>query len=351
MIYINARFLTQDLTGVQRFAESISIALSRIRSDIVFVSPDDIKRKDIAEKLNVVVTGRSKGHYWEQVELPRFLKSKGSPLLVNLGNTAPIIYANKISTLHDITYKKFPQSYSRRFRIVYDFLIPRVLKTSLALLTVSEFSKKEITDYYRYPLEKMHVIYNASSDIFRKNDIPSDDVFFLAVSSNNYHKNFHGLISAFEKTTSIPNVKLKIIGGSNSSFAASLTSSSSYTLGSERVEFLGRISDEELVKLYSSALAFIFPSLYEGFGIPPLEAQACGCPVVSSALASMPEVLQDSALFFNPADESKFTIALERIAQESDLRNELREKGYKNIERFSWDFSAEKLNSVIKSLE
>nr|WP_315291472.1 glycosyltransferase family 1 protein [Serratia proteamaculans] len=350
MIYINARFLTQDLTGVQRFAESVAIALTKIRSDLVFVSPDDIKRKDVADRLNVVVTGQRKGHYWEQVELPRYLKSNGTPLLVNLGNTAPVTYAKKISTLHDITYKKFPQSYSRKFRIVYDFLIPRVLNTSLALLTVSEFSKKEIANFYNYPLDRIQVIYNASSDIFKVNNTPSKELFFLAVSSNNHHKNFHGLISAYEKMSSVSNIKLKIIGGSNNSFSSSKVPSSG-VMGSDRIEFLGRVSDEELVKLYSSALAFVFPSLYEGFGIPPLEAQACGCPVVSSRLASMPEVLQDSALFFNPMDEIEFIRALERISQESQLRKDLRQKGYKNIERFSWDLSAGKLNEIIKSLE
>ncbi|CAI0857996.1 glycosyltransferase family 4 protein [Serratia quinivorans] len=350
MIYINARFLTQDLTGVQRFAESVAIALTKIRSDLVFVSPDDIKRKDVADRLNVVVTGQRKGHYWEQVELPRYLKSNGTPLLVNLGNTAPVTYAKKISTLHDITYKKFPQSYSRKFRIVYDLLIPRVINSSLALLTVSEFSKKEIADFYHYPLEKIQVIYNASSDIFKCNNNPIKELFFLAVSSNNYHKNFHGLISAYEKMNSVSNIKLKIIGGSNNSFSSSKAHSSG-VMGSDRIEFLGRVSDEELVKLYSSALAFVFPSLYEGFGIPPLEAQACGCPVVSSRLASMPEVLQDSALFFNPMDEIEFITALERISQESQLRKDLRQKGYENIKRFSWDLSAGKLNEIIKSLE
>ncbi|MBI6183617.1 glycosyltransferase family 4 protein [Serratia proteamaculans] len=349
MIYINARFLTQDLTGVQRFAESIATALTEIRSDLVFVSPDGIKRKDVADRLNVVVTGRNKGHFWEQIELPRYLKSQGSPLLINLGNTAPIMYAKKISTLHDITYKKFPQSYSMKFRMVYDLLIPRVLKTSLMLLTVSEFSKKEIADFYKYPIDKLHVIYNASSDFFKNRNVSCEELFILAVSSNNYHKNFHGLISAYEKMTSELNIKLKIIGGSNGSFSAS-GAASSEMLSSERIEFLGRVSDEELVKLYSSALAFVFPSLYEGFGIPPLEAQACGCPVLSSKLASMPEVLQESALFFDPMDENQFIKALERITQEKELRNELREKGYRNIERFSWELSAKKLNAIINSL-
>ncbi|WP_273865420.1 glycosyltransferase family 4 protein [Serratia ureilytica] len=348
MIYINARFLTQDLTGVQRFAESISISLSKIRNDLVFVSPDNIKRKDVAEQLNVKVVGNHTGHYWEQIELPGFLKSNDNPLLVNLGNTSPVRYNNKISTLHDITYKKYPKSYSLKFRLLYDIIIPRVLKTSSALITVSDFSKKEISNFYHYPEKDIHVIYNASSEVFKKTSAFDEQSFFMAVSSNNYHKNFHGLISAFEKISENANVKLKIIGGTNSSFATSNLSSD--LLKSGRIELLGRVSDDELVALYNSALAFIFPSFYEGFGIPPLEAQACACPVVSSNQASMPEVLQDSALFFDPWDEATFVQALDRIVQDQALRESLINKGSDNVKRFSWDISANKLNQLINSL-
>lgn len=348
MIYINARFLTQDLTGVQRFAESISISLSKIRNDLVFVSPDNIKRKDVAEQLNVKVVGNHTGHYWEQIELPGFLKSNDNPLLVNLGNTSPVRYNNKISTLHDITYKKYPKSYSLKFRLLYDIIIPKVLKTSSALITVSDFSKKEISSFYHYPEKDIHVIYNASSEVFKKTSAFDEQSFFMAVSSNNYHKNFHGLISAFEKISENSNVKLKIIGGTNSSFATSNLSSD--LLKSGRIELLGRVSDDELVALYNSALAFIFPSFYEGFGIPPLEAQACACPVVSSNQASMPEVLQDSALFFDPWDEATFVQALDRIVQDQALRESLINKGSDNVKRFSWDISANKLNQLINSL-
>ena len=95
--------------------------------------------------------------------------------------------------------------------------------------------------------------------------------------------------------------------------------------------FLGRVSDEELVKLYSNALAFIFPSFYEGFGIPPLEAQACGCPVASSNRASLPEVLSDSVLYFSPDNEVEIITTMELLIASQSIRNDLIERGYKNV--------------------
>ena len=115
------------------------------------------------------------------------------------------------------------------------------------------------------------------------------------------------------------------------------------------IKFLGRVSDDELIKYYSNAKGFVFPSLYEGFGIPVLEAQACGCPVISSNTSSLPEVLQDSALFSSPMDSDSFAENMAKIVSDNDLRNSLIEKGYQNMKRFSWEVSAKKIADLIDS--
>ncbi|MGE6472533.1 glycosyltransferase family 4 protein [Serratia proteamaculans] len=349
MIYVNARFLTQNLTGVQRFAEEISLELKKIRNDIVFLSPCDILRNDIASKLEVVKIGKRSGHYWEQVELPNYLRKNGSCLLINLGNTGPVFYKNQVVTHHDVTYKKFPQSYSLKFRLVYNVLVPLILRNSRSLITVSEFSKKEIIDEYNYDRKKISVIYNAASGFFNPSNEKNEaqNRFFLAVSSPNFHKNFHGLIRAFSNTDDINGFSLKIIGEKNKNFNGIDLEELSHN---NNIEFLGRVSDKELANLYSTAYAFIFPSFYEGFGIPPLEAQACGCPVLSSHAASMPEVLSDSALFFDPHSEKEIADTIRYIAHHPNERVEFIERGYKNIERFSWARSADKLSLLINDL-
>jgi glycosyltransferase involved in cell wall biosynthesis len=347
MIYVNARFLTQDLTGVQRFAQEISLALSKIRDDVVFLSPENIIHAEVASQLNVKIIGNKSGHLWEQLELPSFLRKQGSPLLINLCNTAPVFYSNKFVTHHDVIYKHYPQSYSAKFRFVYNNFVPLMLRSSKALLTVSEFSKKELHAAFNYPLNNIHVINNAVASQFQPESLePSEErPYLLAVSSPNYHKNFHGLVSAFTQMRNNQEVVLKIIGSANKNFAG--VNFSPDAMQADNIQFVGRVSDESLIELYSNARAFVFPSLYEGFGIPPLEAQACGCAVVSSNKASLPEVLADSVLYFDPENIPEMKHALELIVQDDALRQSLITKGFENVRRFDWMRSAENLNKII----
>lgn len=349
MLFVNARYLTQELTGVQRFAEQISLSLKDIRDDLIFLSPPGVLRKDIANKLQVKEIGSKSGHLWEQIDLPRYLKRNGSGLLLNLGSTAPIFYTNQIVTHHDVTYKRYPESFSKKFRIFYSVLIPMMLKNSRQLLTVSEFSKKEISEVYNHPNDKITIIYNAVSDDFkRKSGSQDNKPYFLAVSSPNFHKNFHGMLKAFKLLGDKYDISLKIIGKASANF--STQDFSSLAKDSDKVKFLGRVDDGEMIYLYQNALAFVFPSFYEGFGIPPLEAQSCGCPVLSSNMASMPEVLRDSAIYFDPYNEADIALAMERMILDNSLRTELVSKGYANVKRFSWNDSAAKVSQMVDEL-
>jgi len=147
MIAINARFLTQETRGVQRFAEQVCLELGAMRKDLTFVAPQDTPVNGSAERLQVRRIGRNRGHLWEQLDLPLWLASNGRPPLVSLCNTAPLIYSNQIATHHDITYVRHPESYSRTFRGLYKGLTPLLLKRIKALITVSDFSRKEIARY------------------------------------------------------------------------------------------------------------------------------------------------------------------------------------------------------------
>ena len=352
MIYVNGRFLTQEITGVQRFAEEITVHLQKIRQDITILCPPNVCKSRISNLNNIKIVGKNTGHVWEQYDLPGYLKNTDDSLLINLSNTAPVFYKNKIVTHHDITYKRYPNSYSFKFRAAYNFLIPLILKSSKALITVSEFSKNEICSEYNYDVKKTHVVYNStSSEFYPKGKRKNSDLYILAVSSSNFHKNFHGLINAFKNMSDRKGVKLKIIGGWNKSFNNPELGSIINNVNSEEINFLGRVSDEELIDLYSNALAFVFPSFYEGFGIPPLEAQACGCPVASSNRASLPEVLSDSVLYFSPDSEKEIITAMELLIRSDEKREELINRGFINVKRFSWANSADKLNDVIREIE
>ncbi|MBR3071706.1 glycosyltransferase family 1 protein [Fibrobacter sp.] len=355
MIAVNARFLTQPITGVQRFALEISRGLQLLcnKNEIKFFAPHNILQEAEANEFDVEIIGSHTGHLWEQFDLPQHLKKKGSPLLLNFCNTAPVFYSNKISTLHDITYIRFPKTYSIAFRLFYQAIIPRVLKSSKHVFTVSEFSKKEICNYYHLLDEKITVVHNAVNDSFhpQSNEKLTKENYLLAVSSVKESKNFEMIVKAFEGVSKeMGNLKLFIVGDLKS---GSFSSINLDTLTSNpKIKLLGRVSDAELVELYSNAIAFLFPSLYEGFGIPVLEAQACHCPVIASNAASMPEVLANSADLVHPHNIDDWIQAIYNLVKNTEHRNQLIESGIRNISRFSWNQSANKVfNNIIEGMQ
>lgn len=348
MIVVNARFLTQPITGVQRYGIEISLQLKKLDPNIVFVSPKNIIHHDIAKSLSAIPLGTLKGHAWEQVDLPLFLKKNNNPLLVNLANTAPIRYKNKVSTIHDIAFEKFPQNFSWKFRKFYSFLVPKIIKSSRKIFTVSEFSKKELCLLYKIDTSKIQVIPNATSTIFtRIPNIEPQEKYILAVSSLTYQKNFTGLIDAFN-LLSDKSHRLLLVGSINRNFAPKDLIKKIDS--NDRIKFTGRVSDAELVSLYSNATAFIHPSFYEGFGIPPLEAQACGCPVICSNAASLPEVCNDAALYFDPYNAQDMASKIDTLLTDQKTSEKLVQLGYQNIKRYSWENSATTLLTTLKDL-
>lgn len=348
-IVVNARFLTQNISGVQRFAIEICLRLKQQIDDIEFVSPDNILQHDIAQLLNAKIIGKRHGHLWEQLDLPTYLRHNGKPLLINLANTAPLFYNNKIVTIHDTAYKVFPRTYPKSFLLFYNFMIPQILRNSKHVFTVSKYSKAEICKYYQIPKEKISVIYNATSNIFKPTPTDSSIKYFLAVSSLNYRKNFIYILNAFSLYQAQGGKGyIYIIGDlKNKSFKEiDLTSYKT----NKYIKFLGRVSDTELVKYYSNALAFIYPSLYEGFGIPPLEAQACGCPVICANTSCLPEIFGDSVLYCDPYNIETLKELMLKIYEDEKLRNNLIKNGFRNKEKYYWEKSANQIISIINTL-
>lgn len=181
MIAINARFLTQSLTGVQRFAIEISLQLKKLLgNEVVFLSPHNIVQDNYANELKARIIGTHCGYIWEQLDLPLFLRKHNYPLLLNLANTAPIMYRNKISTIHDLAFLSYPQTFTKKFLYTYKLLIPLIAKSSRHIITVSEFSKNEINKAYHIKKEDITVIYSAvSKELFYKEnkDVKSNNYF------------------------------------------------------------------------------------------------------------------------------------------------------------------------------
>lgn len=341
-IIMNSRFLTQRITGVQRFAIEISKQLKKQLGDKVqFVSPKNIVHSELAKELDVTIIGDKTGHLWEQINLPNYLKKNNSPLLLNLANTAPLFYKNKIVTVYDLAFYHHPEWFSKKFTLFYNFLIPKILKNSRHILTDSNYVKNDISKSYNIEKEKITTIYGSYSDIFKKN-IEEKERFALAVGSIDPRKNLTALIDVFME---LKNIKLVIVGQKNKVF-----SSLNITKLSKNIVFTGYVDDDELVALYNKATIFIYPSFFEGFGIPPLEAQSCGCPVISSNTTSLSEVGANSFLYCNPYDISDMKNKVLTLMEDDKLKKQLIQAGFDNIRRFSWEKSAKKIIEVIEGL-
>lgn len=343
MIYINARFLTQDITGAQRYAAEMSKAFKELRPDgAEFLTPKKIVSKEISGFLDAKPLGKLSGHLWEQVELPRYLKGKDNPLLINLANTAPLNYENQIVTIDDLSFLRHPEWFSKIFYLYYSFLIPRITKKSKQIITISDFSKREIIELLGIPESKIMVIYPSISKEFI-DPRPIDNKYgnyILAVSSLDQRKNFNNLIAAFN-SLNLSDTKLIIVGKTDNMIFSGKRIDVKNNLNN--VVFTGYISDYELAGLYKNARIFIYPSFYEGFGLPPLEAMGCGCPVVISRLASLPEVCGDAAYYINPYKAEDIAEAIRNILNNGFLREDLINKGRERIKLFSWRDSAQRL--------
>jgi len=344
MIVVNARFLTQKITGVQRFAVEISLILYRLRPDLfVFVTPGNIIHHELAGRLNAKIIGLNRGAIWEQIDLRVFLFLNHKPVLLNFCNSGVLFYKNQIVTVHDMSYKINPRWFSRQFYLWYNFLIPNLVKKSFRVITVSNSSKNDIISKLNTPPDKINVVYN-SSYINTNNNFEAivNGAYILTVSSLEPRKNLNNLIRAFNRIGD--KTKLVIVGLQNSNFRRGLD----LGLLGENIEVKGYQTDKELAELMYGAEAFVSVSLYEGFGLPAIEAMGFGCPVIVSDIAAHREICADAAVYADPGNVEDIKKKIISVLENRDLKNKLKLAGKKNIERFDWLKSAE---NVLKCLD
>lgn len=357
MIYVNGRFLSQNLTGVSRFAYELCRAWITLGIPfIVCCPPGKIKEYYDISGFRIIVCGRGKSHIWEQLFLPFwFNKIKGEKLLVCFTGLGALLIRKKVMTIHDLAFMANPSWYSLTYRLWYRLMTPLCAATSIKILTVSNFSKSEIMRRLSVSSEKISVIYNAISPKFYCTDECangkkhfSDEKYILAVSSIDPRKNFLGLLKAFQYVTD-KSVKLYIIGGQNEIYSTSIAKLHEEN-GSERIKWLGRVDDIVLKEYYLHALCFVYPSLYEGFGIPPLEAMACGTPTIVSNIPALKEVCGEASLYVNPYDEKDIADKINLLVNDDNLCQQLIIKGQERCTTFNWLHSAQVLIKEIGHL-
>lgn len=344
MIVINARFLTQRVTGVQRFAIEICKRLPKKinEMEIIFVSPKFNFNNE--SNFELVQFGSFKGQLWEQIDLPIFLKKNGNPLLINFVGIAPVFYKRKVMFLYDLAFKHHPEWFSTTFHNLYNILIPISIKNTLLVITDSNYVKEDLQSTYGIKKDKILVLYAATVDNFINKNLDKERII-LTVSSIDPRKNLSRVINAFSQINS--KYKLVIVGSKNKSFSNVQLNENDLN---DNIIFTGYLSDEKLIELYNKAEIFIYASLFEGFGIPPLEAQACNTACLVSNVTSLPEVYQDSVEYCDPYSVESIKKGMIKLMNNSSLRNQLRAKGLENVKRFSWDKSTGKFVNILESI-
>ena len=271
----------------------------------------------------------------------------------------PLTPCRSVVTIHDCIHLRFPQYLPNRLAYVYarSSLWIATHRAS-RVLTVSETSKRDILRYFHVPESRIDVIYNAIDE--RLGQAPSatelaevreryqlNDPFVLYTGNIKPHKNLERLIEAFHalRLGGLDQVKLLIIGDEISKYPALRRAVHRYKLH-KHVRFFGFVPDKTLASLYRLASVFVFPSLYEGFGLPPLEAMAAGTPVITSNVSSLPEVVGNAAILIDPYEPDSIAEAMRRVLTDAPLREELREKGLARVKEFSWERSVQRVRQI-----
>jgi len=331
-VYVNARFLTQPITGVQRFAIELCEELIKLDLEIRLVSPRNVLHSELSKKFNNEPFGTLEGHLWEQIELPRFLKKKGNPILLNLCNTSPLFYHNSVVTLHDLAFIKHPEWFSFAFKSFYNFLIPKTIKKAKMILTVSNSVKTDIKNYFNQNGNNIHVVYNGLPLIFQnaKKSSKNENTrpYFLAMGGKNPRKNLKNVLAAMQLLDN-SDFDLRVIGRSEGNFNNIKVDENKYNFN---LIYHTDIDDNQLQSLYEGAKALIYPSFYEGFGIPPLEALNANCPIILSDIEVFRELYEDVATFTDPNNVEDIKSGIEKIINNEfqtltvEKKNELNDK-------------------------
>ena len=337
--YINGKFLCQQKTGVQAYAFGMLEALLKVGFEFVVLVPKSFENKS---NLPLKKIGRASSlAIWEQVYLCNFIRKDKDAILINFCNSAPLFLKNQVITIHDLAFEvKNVNWFSYFFKIWYQFLIPHICKNSKLILTISEFSKSEICLNYKIPTTKVKIIPNGIPFIadIAKNTI--DSKYLLLIGGNNSRKNNNFILN---QILAIENLGYYIIVLSNN---VSVFVNNSETVHPS-VRNLDYIENEDYYSLIRNASALIYPSLYEGFGIPILEALCLKTPVICSDLPVFKESFSEGPIYFKNNDNNSFLAALKKIGTAK-----VSEEYVENLKKiYNFKSSANLLISELKCLE
>jgi glycosyltransferase involved in cell wall biosynthesis len=330
-IVVNGRFRGRPITGVERYASEV---LRNWHNRVQVMAP----RRPLRGLA---------GHLWEQFALPARVRG----LLWSPANSGPLAISRQVITIHDLSPLDGPQWFAPGFALWYRLLLPALARRSRRVLTHSTFCRERLIDRLGLPYEKIVVI-PPGVDAAQFHPVDAAPLrarysvaqrYLLFVGSLGPRKNLPVLLRAWRLLQAkFPAMELVIAGATSPIFPEDGQNPP------PGVRFLGHVPEPELPALYSGAEALIMPSLYEGFGLPLLEAMACGAPVISSTAGGLTEAAGGAALLFDPLDSVALAGCVELVLCDTSLRESLRTKGFERAEGFPWRLTAERIWAVLE---
>jgi glycosyltransferase involved in cell wall biosynthesis len=348
---LNGKWLGQEMTGTQRYAREMTRHLvPHLPEPPVLHVPAGATVPGWLERHVEVRRSHLRGTAFEQLALPWAARRD---LLLSLGGAAPLIARRQVVTMHDATPFRLPDTYSRTFGTWYRLMYWTVSRRAERILTVSEFSRRELSDVLGVSPDRVVVVPNGVEHSDASGAVEGLDVgdapFALMVGPNAPHKN----IAPVARALADRGIHVVVVGGAGAEGvfrAGEAASATGGETGSGRIQRVGRVSDAAITWLYRHAAVLVFPSLYEGFGLPVVEAQRCGCPVVASNRASLPEIAGESALLVDPTDTDQLAQQVVELLADPPRLAELAIRGRANAGRFRWDASASRLAQTLTEL-
>lgn len=367
-IAVNATILDEKPTGLGIYTLNIIKSLIRVKDKddeiTIFTScPRLFKEMDARIKKVTRFVQPRYGKWggvvrflWSQCVFPFSLLRRSFNVLYTTSHYA--VWATNVQqilTIHDLAPMKFPDRH-RLQSFYFQYILPLAIKRCVKIITVSKSSKDDIVQYFRVSPYNVSVVNNAyDSNVFktgsaRPTSLPDDvNTYLLVIGAAYPHKNLARLVEAVAKLSPEISHQLVIVGGREE--YKKVLRQKMHTLNlNHKIKFIDYAPFEELPRLYAHAAAFIFPSLYEGFGIPLVEAMACGCPVISSNVSSLPEIGGDAVYYIDPYSVDSIAKGITRLVNDEPLRQELIQKGLERVKVFSWEKSAREIYQILKEV-
>ncbi|MBL0309751.1 MAG: glycosyltransferase family 4 protein [Bacteroidetes bacterium] len=294
-------------------------------------------------------------YWWFEIEMAIWLKRNPHDLFLSTDSFGCLRSdIPQVLVMHDLSYEHFKNQVPWLSLLYYRYFIPRYARKAARIATVSEFSKEDIVKYYDISPDKIDVVYNGAKEVYRpiaedrkqevKEKYSDGKNYFVYVGSIHPRKNVGNLLQAFEqfKTGTGSDFQLLIVGRKAWKYNE-VEQIYKKMKHQKDVSFLGHIPSEDLGEIVAAAFAMVYVSLFEGFGIPIIEAMSCEVPVITSNVSSMPEAAGDAALLVNPLSVEEISSAMKKLSENDALRQALIEKGKEQIKKFSWELTAQKL--------